>query len=206
MAAGTPPVPSVPSWGHPAPSHQDDFDDEVFLVGTLQAVVFCKAEEGGSGWGSGGPSTQPCREHPWVPPPRTHVVQPIRNLLVNLVAGSDDDGQDDFGEETDDPGQLLDAQHKLLQGWGWGQGQHGGGWKPGAGRMRTHLELEAAQHEEEDEGEAGEADGEADQALEEQALPWWVVKLLRAGHRADSLNALMGAGVGGWGGVGHGSV
>lgn len=59
---------------------------------------------------------------------------------------------------------------------------------PGAG---THLELEAAQHDEEDEGEAGEADGQADQALEEEALPRWVVKLLRAGHGADSLNALI---------------
>lgn len=59
---------------------------------------------------------------------------------------------------------------------------------PGAG---THLELEAAQHDEEDEGEAGEADGQADQALEEEALPRWVVKLLRAGHGADSLNTLI---------------
>lgn len=61
----------------------------------------------------------------------------------------------------------------------------------GAGGTRSHLELEAAQHEEEDAGEAGEADGQADQALEEQTLPRRVIKLLRAGHRADPLNALI---------------
>ena len=77
------------------------------------------------------------------------------------------------------------------------QGQHeGGAASPAWGGTRTHLELEAAQHEEEDEGEAGEADGKADQALEEQALPRRVVKLLGAGHGADSLNALMGRGGG----------
>lgn len=54
-----------------------------------------------------------------------------------------------------------------------------------------HLELEAAQHDEEDEGEAGEADGQADQALEQQPLPGRVVELLGAGHRADPLHPLM---------------
>lgn len=57
-------------------------------------------------------------------------------------------------------------------------------------RPGPHLKLEAAQHDEEDEGEAGEADRQADQALEQQPLPGRVVELLGAGHRADPLHPL----------------
>lgn len=66
MSAETPPVPSV---SPPAPSHQDHFDDEVFLVGTLQAIVLCKGEEGGSVGGvqhpnpAGTPPGRPPRHH-----------------------------------------------------------------------------------------------------------------------------------------------
>lgn len=66
MSAETPPVPSV---SPPAPSHQDHFDDEVFLIGTLQAIILCKEEEGGLVGGV--PAPKPCRStlgHP----PRHH--------------------------------------------------------------------------------------------------------------------------------------
>lgn len=72
-----------------------------------------------------------------------------------------------------------------------GVSARGGGSLAWGGGLRSHLELEAAQHEEEDAGEAGEADGQADQALEQQALPWRIIKLLGAGHGADPLNALI---------------
>lgn len=50
------------------PPYQDDFDDEVFLIGTLQAVVFCKAK----GFAvRGSPAAAPPSQ-PFPPPPQPH--------------------------------------------------------------------------------------------------------------------------------------
>lgn len=64
---GTPRPLPTPCLSSPPP-YQDDFDDEVFLVGTLQAVVFCKAK----GFAvRGSPAAAPPSQ-PFPPPPQPH--------------------------------------------------------------------------------------------------------------------------------------
>lgn len=125
-------------------THKNHLDDEIILIGTLKSVVLCKKTHMRNNYSdfitvhfvsfnSSVPSemllcNKPkifkanmwinslfyyCLLHLWRLP-RTHVVEPVSDLLVNLVADGHSHGQEDFRDKSGDAGQLLNLHHYLL--------------------------------------------------------------------------------------------